>query len=425
MRVNLIVGLLAAAVVARAEDWPRWRGPQGNAVSSDHGLPVRWSTTENIRWKAAIPGEGGSSPIVWGDFVFVTSAFEDGTRRAVHALDRRTGEIRWMREITDENAEITSALTGQAAATPVTDGTHVVAMFGNAGVVCYDYQGRQLWRRDFGEFESELGLASSPVLFEDAVMLVCDHDGDRFRTFDSFLIALDVQNGKTRWKTDRPGLFRSWSTPIIVPAGEDRSELVVNAQDELRGYDPRTGEHLWTVTGMTGWVTPSPVFGRGLIFATSGKDGPTTAVRPGGRGDVTQSHVVWSERRGAPYVCSPLLYGDFLYVHTDQGILTCYEADTGNVHDRRRLDASFVASGVAGDGKIYLTSDEGTTLVFRAGPELEVLARNPLNEETLASPAVSNRAIFVRTKAHLYCIENASSESPAPTELDGTGAIDR
>ena len=405
IRILLLLAVaLSVAIPARAEDWPRWRGPQGNAVSFERELPVCWSTTQNVRWKTAIPGEGSSSPIVWGDRVFVTSAHEDGTRRAVHAIDRQTGAVLWTREIADENPEIASALTGHAAATPATDGRHVVAAFGNAGVVCYDFEGRLLWHVGFGEFESGLGLATSPILYEDCVILVCDHDGNRFRTFDSFLIALDLATGKASWKTDRPGLFRSWSTPILVPV-DDRRELVVNAQDELRGYDPKTGKLLWHITGMTGWVTPSPVFADGLIFATSGKDGPTLAVRPGGHGDVTHSHVVWRQRRGAPYVCSPLVYEDRLYVHTEQGVLTCYRADTGEILYRQRLDGSFIASGVAGDGKVYLTNDEGTTFVLRSGDRFEVLARNALGAETLASPAISGEAILLRTKAGLYCIE--------------------
>lgn len=406
--VGLVMIAWWAAGRGMADDWPRWRGPYGNGVSAETGLPVRWSATENVRWRAELPGEGSSSPIVWGDRVFITAALDRGGKRLTLCLDRATGRERWRREITDENPEISSALTGHAAATPATDGTHVVAVFGNAGVVCYDFDGRQLWHRRLGEFESELGLASSPILYDGTVILVCDHDGDRFRSFDSFLTALDVTTGATRWKTDRPGLFRSWSTPILVPT-ESGKELIVNAQDELRGYDPDDGRLLWQVTGMTGWVTPSPVFGHGLIFATSGKDGPTLAVRPGGRGDVTDTHVVWRHHRGAPYVCSPLLAGDDLYVHNEQGILTCYDARTGKQHYRQRLDGKFLASGVAGDGRLYLTSDAGETFVIQLGPEFQRLARNPLDDEVAASPALADGTILLRTRHHLYCIG-----SPAP-----------
>ncbi len=346
-----------------------------------------------------MPGEGASSPIVWGEAVFVTSALDHGTRRVLHCLDRRTGKSRWQRETKDDNPERTSALAGHAAATPVTDGSRVVAFFGNAGAVCTDFEGRVLWRRRLGEFDSELGLASSPTLYGDRVILVCDHDGDRFRSFDSFLIALDLGTGETRWKTGRPGLARSWSTPIL--AGR---ELVVSAQDEVRGYDPETGLLLWQVRDALGWVTPSPVFGKGLVFAVAGKDGPALAVRPGGRGDVTATHVAWREERGGPYVCSPLLYGEYVYVHDEQGVLACREAATGRVVYRERLRGRFTASAAAGDGKLYVTSEAGTTFVVRAGPEFQVLAENGLDEESLASPAISRGAIFLRTRAHLYCI---------------------
>jgi outer membrane protein assembly factor BamB len=384
-------------------NWPRWRGADGNAVSSDSPLPVKWSASENVQWKVALPGEGSSSPIVWEDRVFLTCALEEGTRRVVLCLDRKDGKTLWRGEISDDNPELTSSVTGHAAATPATDGKHVVAFFGNAGAVCYDFTGKRLWRRSFGEFDSELGLASSPIIYKDLAILVCDHDGDRFKSFDSFLIALDVKSGETRWKTDRHGLFRSWSTPILAPAGE-RFELIVNAQDELRGYDPDSGRLLWQVGSKGGWVTPSPVFGKGIVYSTSGKDGPTLAVRPGGRGDVTATHVAWTEPRGGPYVCSPLLYGEHLYVHNELGILTCKEAGSGKVLYRKRLGGKFTASAVAGDGKLYLTNEAGTTFVVKAGAEFELLAENRLDEYTLASPAISRRALFLRAQRHLYCI---------------------
>lgn len=324
-------------------------------------------------------------------------------RRAVICLDASNGKQLWTREIADEDPEISSVLTGHAAPTPVTDGTLVVATFGNAGVVCFDFEGKLQWRRRFGMFESELGLASSPILHDGMVILVCDHDGDRFRSFDSFLIALDLKTGETRWKTDRPRLFRSWSTPVVAPV-DDRRELIVSAQDELRGYDPGTGKQLWNVTGMTGWVTPSPVYDKGLIFATSGKDGPTMAVRSGGRGDVTTTHVVWQHDRGAPYVCSPVLYGDYLYVHNEPGILTCREARTGKEVYRQRLAGKFTASSVAGDGRLYLTNEDGVTYVIKAGPKFELLAQNDLSETCLASPAISHGRLFIRTERHLYCV---------------------
>ncbi len=404
----MLLELNAGSTPCRAENWPRWRGPDGNAVADTAPLPLRWSPTQNIRWQVKIPGEGFSSPIVWGQRIFLTSALEAGSRRVVHSLDRGTGKILWSRELRDDNAERTSSMTGHAAATPVTDGQQVVAFFGNAGVVCYDLEGKLLWHHKLGEFDSELGLASSPVLYRDRVILVCDHDGNRFSTFDSFLIALDLQSGQPRWKTERRDLYRSWSTPILVPGTGGKPELIINGQDQLRAYDPQTGQSLWHVGGMTAWVTPSPVFGHGWIFATSGRSGPILAVRPGGSGDVTRTHVVWQHGSAGPYVCSPVLYGDYLYVHTELGILSCYHARTGKLQYRERLEGKFYSSSVAGDGKVYLTNEAGTTLVVRAGPRFELLAQNALKEYCLASPALSAGELFLRTEQHLYCIRTAT-----------------
>jgi outer membrane protein assembly factor BamB len=345
-----------------------------------------------VIWKVALPGEGSSSPIVSGDAVFLTYALDDGSRRILVCLDRKTGATRWQRETKDENPERASALTGHAAATPVTDGTHVVALFGNAGAVCTDFSGAVLWRWRRGEFESELGFASSPILHKGLAIFVCDHDGDRAKTFDSFLIALDVDSGKTVWQTDRPGLFRSWSTPVTVDG-----VLVVSGQDEVRGYDPENGKQLWSVGGMSGWVTPSPVAGKGLILAVSGKDGPTVAIRAGGA-------VAWREERGGPYVCSPVLYGDYLYVCDETGRLVCRDAAGGKVLYRERLRGKFTASPVAGDGKVYFTNEEGVTFVVKAGPDFQILSENRLEEECLASPAISRGAVLLRTRHQLWCV---------------------
>jgi outer membrane protein assembly factor BamB len=376
-----IVALVALAGCAPSGDWPRWRGADGSAIADGWALPVRLS----VAWKAALPGEGSSSPIVSGDAVFLTSATGSGERRILLCLDRESGAERWRLQLKDENPERSSAVTGHAAATPVTDGTHVVAAFGNAGVVCADFSGKIVWRKRLGEFDSELGLASSPILHEGLAILVCDHDGE------SFLIALEAATGKTAWKTARSGLGRSWSTPIVV-AGE----LIVSAQDEVRAYHPATGTQRWAVAGTSGWVAPSPVSHGGLIFAVSGKDGPVLAIAPGGR-------IAWREERGGPYVGSPVLYGGLLYFVDDQARLVCKEAATGTLVYRERLEGKFTASPVAGDGKIYLTNEAGTTTVVRAGRTFARLAENRLGEECFASPAISRGAIFLRTGKHLWC----------------------
>jgi outer membrane protein assembly factor BamB len=375
------LALIALAGCASSGDWPRWRGPDGNAVADGSALPAQWT----LAWKTPIPREGASSPIVSGDAVFITSATGDGERRILFCLDRRSGAERWRLEVKDENPERTSALAGHAAATPVTDGSHVVAAFGNAGVICADVSGKVLWRKRLGEFDSELGLASSPILHDGLAILVCDHDGV------SFLIALEVRTGNTVWKTARSGLGRSWSTPIVV-AGE----LIVSAQDEVRAYEPATGAQRWAVEGTSGWVAPSPVSGGGMIFAVSGKDGPVVAIGPGGR-------IAWREERGGPYVGSPVLYEGLLYFVDDQSRLVCREAATGALVYRERLEGKFTASPVAGDGKIYVVNEAGTATVVRAGRAFARLAEHRLDEECLASPAISRGAILIRTRNHLWC----------------------
>jgi outer membrane protein assembly factor BamB len=377
-----LLALIALAGCAPSGDWPRWRGPDGSGVADGWALPVRWS----VVWKAAVPGEGASSPIVSGDAVFLTSAAGSGERRFLFCLDRGSGAERWRLQLKDENPERTSALTGHAAATPVTDGTHVVAAFGNAGVVCADFSGAVVWWKRLGEFDSELGLASSPVLHEGLAILVCDHDGD------SFLIALRTRTGETAWRTARSGLGRSWSTPIVV-AGE----LIVAAQDEVRAYDPATGTQRWAVEGTSGWVAPSPVSGGGLVFAVSGKDGPVVAIGPGGR-------IAWREERGGPYVGSPVLYEGLLYFVDDSARLVCRDAATGALVYRERLEGKFTASPVAGDGKIYLTNEAGTTFVVRSGRSYVQVGQNRLGEECLASPAISRGEILIRTRSHLWCL---------------------
>ncbi|MEX2120696.1 MAG: PQQ-binding-like beta-propeller repeat protein [Pirellulales bacterium] len=406
MLLVLVIGMihLALAPSRAGDDWPSWRGPLGSAVADGSPLPVEWSATDNVRWKAAIEPDGFSSPIVKDDCVYLTGAFDGGLRRAVYCLDRSSGAVRWKREIEDPDPEVASSMTGHAAATPVTDGQRVVAFFGRAGLVCYDKSGQLLWRQQLGRFESELGLATSPILDGPRVLLVCDHDGDRFSSFDSCLRSFDLLTGREAWRTERPGLYRSFATPIIVPAGQDRRELVVHAQDEVRGYNPDSGELVWHADTMAGWVAPSPVFAGGLVFACSGRNGPLMAIRPGGAGDVTGSHVVWSRPGAGPYVCSPVVYGDHLYVHNEAGVLSCYHAASGRRLYRERLPGKFTASSVAGDGKVYITNEEATTYVVRAGSEFKLLAANRLGEYCLASPAIAGRAIFVRTARHLYCI---------------------
>ncbi len=335
----------------------------------------------------------------------MTSARDEGKVRLLHAVDPVTGKLLWTAECKQDQPEKTSAVTGHAAATPVTDGERVLAAFGNAGIVAYDFTGKRLWHHAVEGFDTELGLATSPILYRGMVLWTCDHDGDRFTSFDSYLLALDVRTGKVVWKTARPGVGRSWSTPLVVRTAQGTDELIIPAESQLRGYDPTTGKELWHLTGLTPWITPSPVGASGMVYAVSGKNGPVLAVKAGGRGAVKP---VWMKQTGGPYVSSPLLYGDYLYTGDEHGWLTCYEARTGKRIYRERHQAKFTSSPVAGEEKLYFTSESGETYVVAAGPRYRLLAKNALGEEVLASLVFSESNLLIRGSRHLYCIQTPS-----------------
>jgi len=396
----LYTSTLFLSAPLRCEEWPGWRGPNQNGVSEQTNLPLEWSATSGIIWKSDLEGEGSSSPIVWQDRIFVTAANRSGERRSLYCFDRDSGDLSWKRAVVDENPEFTSPLTGHAASTPVTDGQRVYAWFGNAGVVCFDFAGNQKWQRKLGAFDTELGLASSPVIHGDLLYLLCDHDGDRFRTFDSFLVALNKHTGKEQWRSERPGLFRSWSTPLVRA---EQNELVVAGEKQLRAYHLADGKELWQVDGLLEWVAPSPVASEQLIIAMCGRNGPMLAVH-GGKVDASKQRLVWQHETGGAYVCSPLIYDDNLYVHDEQGVLVCYDLKTGAQRYQQRLEGTFYSSAVAAEGHIYITNDTGTTFVIQAGPQFKLLAQNELGEEVLSSPAISRSSIILRTSTHLYCI---------------------
>lgn len=437
MRKAILVIVFAASLsLASAENWPGWRGPGALGISGEKGIPVRWDPAKNIKYKVEVPGLGHSSPVVWGDRIFLTTAvnadpaeadWQKGFPRVdrkpdasevswkVFCYDRDTGKLLWERTAARQkpvNGRHTK--NSYASQTPVTDGTYVYAFFGDQGMFCYDFRGVQIWKRDLGRFRmrNDWGLGSSPVLYRDFVIQTCDQE-----TGESFLIALDRRTGKTAWKVDREELS-SWSTPYLYTGGS-RPELIVNATRAVRSYDPATGRLLWECRGpATTITTPTPTSVHGLIIVSSGfipePVRPVTAFRPGVNGDITlkdgetrSEAVVWRQPAAAPYIPSPIAYGDYVYVLLDQGFLACYEAKTGReVYGRQRIDvgAQFSASPVAVDGKLYCASEDGDVFVIRAGPAYELLAKNSLGESIMASPAVSGGRMFIRALNHLYCI---------------------
>jgi outer membrane protein assembly factor BamB len=436
-RTALIILIAASLSVAYAENWPGWRGPGSLGISTEKGIPTQWDLSKNIKYKVEVPGLGHSSPIVWGDRIFVTTAvnadpaeadWEKGFPRVqrkpdasevswkVLCYERDTGKLLWEQTaIRRKPVSPRHTKNSYASQTPVTDGTYVYAFFGDQGMYCYDFQGKLIWSRDLGNFtmRNGWGMGSSPVLYRNLLIQTCDQE-----TGQSFIVALDKKTGKTVWRDDRDELS-SWSTPYLYLQGS-RPELIVNATNAIRSYDPESGKLLWECRGpATKITTPTPTSSNGLIFVSSGfiaePTRPITAFRPGASGDITlkdgetkSAAIAWRQLTAAPYIPSPIAYGDYIYVLLDQGFIACYEAKTGKeVYGKTRIDigAIFSASPVAVDGKLYCASEDGDVYVIKAGPEYALLAKNSLGESIMASPAVSDGRMFIRAIGHLYCIQ--------------------
>ena len=425
--------LLATPIPDATSAWPQWRGPGSQGISSETGLPSEWSATKNVRWKAEIPGRGHSSPIVWGNRIFLTTAIEGdlvpGAKPAKHmdegkefvhpdamgadhkqtlkvlCLEADTGKVLWERtawEGTPYDSRHKKA--SFASQTPVTDGERVYAFFGAQGLYAYDLDGKLVFKVDVGGLPNMgVGDGTSPVLWKDRVILLCDVDtGEK-----SFVAAFDKKTGKELWRTPRK-VQVNWSTPIVVSAG-DRDELIAGGFETTLAYDPATGKELWRTKGLESNAVPSPVAAGDIVIVTSGYPNKVAvAIRPGGSGDITDTpRILWKYAKGTAYVPSPLFYGDYVYLITDKGLVTCLDAKTGQVkYEGARVPApaTFTASPVAYEGKILLSSEDGDTYVIKAGPTHEVLRTNPLGEPIYASPAISRGRIFIRGANHLFCI---------------------
>ena len=413
----MVMAVLALSVAgAGAENWPQFRGPSSQGLSSETGLPLRWDATTNVRWKTPLPGPGHSSPVVWGDRVFLTafraaagirSYFSNRGELLVLALDSRNGRILWERNVGAPQIEATHSTNAPASPTPVTDGRLVYAHFGSRGLVAYDFEGRQVWVKPLGPFQNEWGSASSPILYNNLLILNSDTDGE------DFLLAVDKATGKTVWRTSRPQTTRAWPTPFIwtaaaqgTPSGRD--QIVVSGSDTVRAYDPANGGEIWNVSGLTMFVTPTPVAAHGLLFVASNGPGGNVfmAIRPGGRGNVTATHVAWKYDRAAPYSASPIVVGDYLYGFKNGGVVICLNAKTGQLAYQQRMRArgDAYASPIAAEGRIYITSDDGDTSVIAAKPTFELLATNSIGERVMASPAAANGVLYLRSDRHLFAI---------------------
>jgi outer membrane protein assembly factor BamB len=434
--------------VAAARDWPSFRGMSANGVADGQHPPTVWDAEKglNLLWKMAIPGVGHSCPVVCGDRVFVTTAVSSNPKAAfktgqygagtpskdfsehswrIYCLDKSTGKVIWEREAHRGVPRVDRhEKASQASATPATDGKHLVVVFGSEGLFCYDLSGTFLWRQDLGVLDLgafndpdlKWGAGSSPIIYRGLVIVQCD------RPKDGFLAGFDVNSGKQVWRTSRDEP-PSWGTPTVIEE-HGRAELVVNGSRFIRGYDPLTGRELWRLGPNSEITVPTPFAAGGLIYVTNGYRPiqPIYAILPGASGDIsrgtgagTGSYLAWETTKGGPYLPTPIVYGPYLYVCTNQGILAAFDARTGRQIYKRRLGGGggYTASPVAADGRLYFTSEDGEVRVVKAGPEFELLANNPVAEPCLATPAISDGIIFIRSREHVFAFAGRSGPAKA------------
>ena len=446
--VSSAVVWFTACAVLSAQNWPSFRGPSASGVAEGkEPTAVKWNaaTGENILWKTPLAGVAVSSPIVWGDRVFVSTAVSSdpssGIRTGLYgdvepakdvskhawklvALDRRTGKVLWER-VAHEGIPKTKRhpKSSQATATPVTDGRHVIVSFGSEGLYAYDIDGKLLWTKDLGVLNAgwfydpdyEWGVGSSPIIWKNLVIVQCDIQKN------SFIAAFDVTTGQPAWRTAREEI-PSWSTPAIFEH-DGRAELVTQATTFIRGYNPESGKELWRLGGNSEITIPTPIVGPGVIIVTNGYRGvqPIFAIKPGASGDITlkgdattNEFIAWSTNRGGPYIPTPVIYGDLLYVLAINGVLAAYDVKTGQRVYQERVagGGSFSASPVAADGKLYLTSEDGDIFVVRAGPKYELLATNPMSQVIMATPAIANGVIFIRGLKDVFAIGQQRTSLP-------------
>ena len=384
-----------------AKYWSRWRGPSGQGLVTGSGYPDTWSATESVLWKIPVPGRGNSSPIVWGDRILLTTAYDGGRRLSILAFRRSDGSRLWESFIPDGRSQPAHDKNGYASSTPATDGERVYGYFGSRGLTAFDLNGKLVWHQDLGRIDAYHGTAGSPLLYKNRIIFYQDHG------WGGFIAAFDTRTGRLLWRTNRHA-SAGWGTAIAIRVG-DHDEIIVNGENTVHAYNPDDGRELWRCNGTTYEVIPTPVVGYGMVFCSSGRAGPTLAIRPGGQGDVTRSHLAWRSPRGSPFVPSPILYGQYLYMVNDMAsIVTCLEATTGNVMWQGRLGVAqregFSASPVAVDDKVFFTNDDGDTFVLRAGQKFELLHVNRIGEGTLASPALVDGRWYIRTERNLMAI---------------------
>ncbi len=404
-----------ASLMAHAADWPSFRGPHGDGITEETGFPLEWSTEKNVRWKLVLPNRGNESPIVSNGRVFVTSAMAKGTERRLHCVDRKTGDLQWTKTVAVEGDELTHQTNPFGAATPAADGERVVVWHGSAGLYCYDFDGKELWKCELGKVGHIWGYGSSPVI----------HEGRVFLNFgpgkEQFLVAVSLETGDVLWRYDEPGgnddrqgrMAGSWSTPVIADVGGSE-QIICSMPTRVVAVSPDAGSLVWSCDGIRGkngdLVYTSPLIGKGFGIAMGGYTGPALGFRldKASSGDVTESHRLWHDEQKHPQrIGSGVILGDHVFMaNAGPGILQCLEASTGKeLWKDRGAGANHWGSIISADGRLYVTNQKGTTVVFAPNAEkYEPLAENPLGEPSNSTPAFSDGQIFIRTNGHLWCI---------------------
>ena len=406
--------LLSSASAAQAiENWPGWRGPRGDGTSLETAVPIKWNgpSGDHIAWKTEIPGTGHASPVVWGQRVFVVTCLDGKSERALLCLDRKTGQMLWQKSVLSAPLEKKHTLNSFASGTPATDGKLVYVTFlapdfasqkertpGDMVVAAYDFDGNQKWLVKPGRFASTHGYCSSPVLFEDKVIVNGDHDGD------GYIVALARTDGQELWRIARPNNTRSYCTPIIRDLA-GRTQMLLSGSKCVASYDPRSGQQHWLMDGPTEQFVASLVDDGSLVYLTAGfPERHVLAIRPDGSGHVGDGQIVWRTRKNCSYVPSPIVCNGHLLVAADDGIATCYQAASGELQWTARLGSHYSASLITAGGLVYFLADDGTMKVVHPGKKLEVVAENTLGEFCYASPAISQGQVFIRGEKHLFCI---------------------
>ncbi|MFO0823475.1 MAG: PQQ-binding-like beta-propeller repeat protein [Gemmataceae bacterium] len=408
-----LLGLMITLSVARADNWPAWRGPTGQGYVEEKNLPLKWSDTENVKWKVKLADQSNSTPVIWGDKIFLTQANKGGTVRSLICLSRANGEQLWKKDVAYEDKERNWNQSWYCNASPTTDGERVVVSFGSAGVYCYDFTGKELWKRtDLGKWEAAFGNSASPVIVGDLVVQWCGPNDDKG---ENYLLGMKKSNGETVWKKDEA--YASWSTPVLTNV-DGKEQLIVGysrdvkSQPEakwgsLHAYDPKTGSELWTCKGFSSYVYTSTLVKNGTAVGMSGYGGSAFAVKLGGTGDITKDRLWMQPKPASQRVGSGIILDEYVYMVDENGNAHCYDLKTGkDSWEGEKVKGLTWGSMIHSDGRLYLLMRNGDTHVLAAKPKFEVLATNSLGkgEQTNSSIAVSNGELFIRTFQHLYCI---------------------